>query len=199
MISHHQNKCGKKQRTKEANDNRKKSQRDKIPRWVYRDVKPERGFYQRQGWDKRKREGWHSITLKILFRDGLSLLWWDLQLPAGYSEAPSYFNPPRKVMNTVFSWSLICSNTVTCSAPLHFNICKHITREMSQRLYTRLLLSLYHTQEVMCLNAAFVLISSCSIRWWKLMNELNFHMNHAAAQMCSIFTYRRLGNPSPDK
>lgn len=52
----------------------KKSQRGKIPRWVYRDA-----WTRLSRWDKRKREAWRSTALTIPFRGGLSLLWWNLE------------------------------------------------------------------------------------------------------------------------
>lgn len=57
----------------------------------------------------------------------------------------------------------------------------------------------------MCLNTAAALVfESCPARSDEyvirnLMDELNLLMNQATALMCSSFTYRRPGNPSPDK
>lgn len=100
----------------------KNSQRDRS--WIYR------------VWTRRlqtSRWHWHStFSLRSFFC--FFLLWWDLHLPAGRQRDTILFHSSCKVMNAAFPWSLISSYTVTRSAPLHFDICEHISRAMWQRL-----------------------------------------------------------------
>lgn len=97
----------------------------------------------RESWKRRKEQKKQMITDKKLWSlnetkgRGRRSVTLDTASPCfdgmcscrqGDSKAPSSFTcppPSTKVMNTVFSRSLICRKMLARSASLHFNMCKH--------------------------------------------------------------------------
>lgn len=70
--------------------------------------------------DKRTSWGRHSTTLKIHFLDGLfvSLLWWDLESPAGRQQDTILFHSPVKWWTQHFPEAL--SGNTRSAAPLQY-------------------------------------------------------------------------------
>lgn len=175
LLSRRQNKRAEKSKNRGQKERKVKPEEGRNTEVNHRDRKPERGCCDVEVRQKEAARPGTALTLfsNILFLfffipDGLVFTLMRSELAGRATARHHLISPSRKVMNTAFPWSLICSNTVTRRAPLHFHICEHITGEMWQRSQSRLCRApLSHKRGVMCLNtaAALALNPSCSIRW----------------------------------